>query len=314
MLKKVALINDLSGYGKCSINAQIPIISAFGDVASCCLTSYLSNHTGYEKKYKIDLNDDLNNVLDMWNQNNFKFDGIITGYIGNADSILNVREYIADQKIDNDKVLVLVDPVFADNGKMYCEMTEKHVENYKKLMEIATVITPNITEACMLTGVDYESIRVKFGLLKTEKKDEKDLEKLSKQVLEILKDVMKRIVVKRSQITIITGIELFNSVVTVLDVNDKDKNIIQTTCNYVDKLDSRPGSGDLFDALFMETSLFGYSLIDCLNIASNFVHNAIRFCNDKNIKKEEGIIYEPILIDNMIALRKATKEKKPEEK
>lgn len=78
MNKRIALINDLSGYGKCSIYAQIPIISIFGDTASCCLTSYLSNHTAYKDKVKIDMNENLTKVLDMWQKLEFKFDGVIT--------------------------------------------------------------------------------------------------------------------------------------------------------------------------------------------------------------------------------------------
>ena len=87
-----------------------------------------------------------------------------------CSKILNIREYLADLKLDNDKMLILVDPVFADNGELYCEMTEQHISNFKKLMEVSDIITPNITEACMLTGVDYELLRIRCGLLRYEGK------------------------------------------------------------------------------------------------------------------------------------------------
>lgn len=309
MQKRVALINDLSGYGKCSINTQIPIIAAFGDTASCCLTSYLSNHTAYRDKVKIDLNEELPKVLKMWEELNFKFDGVITGYVGNAANILNIREYLADQKLENDNMFIMVDPVFADNGKMYCEMTDEHVTNFKKLMEISDITTPNITEACMLTGVDYEVLRIKCGLLNYEGNEQAQLEKLSKKVIEACKEVLEKIIFKKNQITIITGIELYNSIVTIMDVFEGDKGVRQTTCNFAKKLDPRPGAGDLFDALFMETKLFGYGLVDCLNITSGFISNALRFSIDKKYPYEEGIIYEPILFNNMNVIMQNTKRR-----
>lgn len=179
-----------------------------------------------------------------------------------CSKILNIREYLADLKLDNDKMLILVDPVFADNGELYCEMTEQHISNFKKLMEVSDIITPNITEACMLTGVDYELLRIRCGLLRYEGNEKEKLEHISKKVIEAINEVLQKIIFKKNQVTIITGIELFNSVVTIMDVFDGDRGSRQTTCNFVNKLENIPGAGDLFDALFLETKIFGYNLID----------------------------------------------------
>ena len=307
-MKRVALINDISGYGKCSITTQMPIISAFGDVPACCITSYLSNHTAYENKFKKDLNDTLPNVLEMWNKNNFKFDAVLTGYIGNAENILNVKNYLEDLKIDNERTLLMVDPVFAVNGKLYCEMTDTHIENYKKLAEMADILTPNITEACMLTGVDYESIRVKCGLLQFEKDNKEKLEEVSKKVLEAVSELYKKLIFKRTQITLITGIELFNAVCTILDIFNGDLKQRQTSLNFAIKQTPRCGTGDLLDAVFLECFLNGLEIVDCLNVSSSFVQNALRFTNDNKFPVEEGIIFEPILIDNMNAIRDHAKK------
>ena len=49
--KKIAAINDYSGFGRCSIAVELPIISAL-KVQCCPLpTSILSNHTGFESFY-----------------------------------------------------------------------------------------------------------------------------------------------------------------------------------------------------------------------------------------------------------------------
>ena len=46
-MKKIAVIHDLSGLGKCSLTAAIPVISAMGVQACPLPTAVLSNQTGY---------------------------------------------------------------------------------------------------------------------------------------------------------------------------------------------------------------------------------------------------------------------------
>ena len=54
-MKKVAVLNDLSGFGKCSLTAAIPVLSALG-VQCCPLPSaVLTNQTGYEHFRSTDL-------------------------------------------------------------------------------------------------------------------------------------------------------------------------------------------------------------------------------------------------------------------
>ena len=46
-MKKAAVIHDLSGFGKCSLTAAIPVLSALG--VQCCpvATAVLTGQTGY---------------------------------------------------------------------------------------------------------------------------------------------------------------------------------------------------------------------------------------------------------------------------
>ena len=48
MGKKVAVINDLSGFGRCSLTAAISVLSAMGVQACPLPTAVLSAQTGYE--------------------------------------------------------------------------------------------------------------------------------------------------------------------------------------------------------------------------------------------------------------------------
>ena len=57
MSKKVAVINDLSGFGRCSLTAAIPVFSVMG-VQPCPLpTAVLTNQTGYPQFFCDDYTD-----------------------------------------------------------------------------------------------------------------------------------------------------------------------------------------------------------------------------------------------------------------
>lgn len=317
-MNRICLINDISGHGRCSITMQLPLISAFGDMVSIAPTAYLSNHTGYEYYHKIDLHDQLKNTFDTWDKNNIKFNGILTGYIGDYNSILDVKEYVSNMKLDTERCIIMVDPVLGDHGKLYEAMTDNHVENMKKLVTVADAITPNLTEACLLTGIDYEDLRLKLGILNYEgafpsddenkkAKAKESIKNVSDSVINILKPLLEKIVYKRTQVTLITGIEIYNSIVTILDVYNGDTKTRQTTCNFVPKLENRPGTGDLFDALFLTLSLKGYNFIDCLKISTSFISKALKFTIDNKLPKNEGVCIEPLLVGSITNIIKNTR-------
>ena len=56
-MKKVALINDLSGFGKCSLTAAIPVISVMGIQACPLPTAVLSAQPGFQNYYCDDFTD-----------------------------------------------------------------------------------------------------------------------------------------------------------------------------------------------------------------------------------------------------------------
>ena len=80
-MKKIAVINDLSGFGKCSLTAAIPVISALG--LECCPmpTAVLSNQTGFESFYCDDFTDKMDFITSEWKKLGVRFDGILTGFI-----------------------------------------------------------------------------------------------------------------------------------------------------------------------------------------------------------------------------------------
>lgn len=150
--KKIALINDITGFGRCSVAVQLPIISQLG--VQCCVlpTSILSNHTGFPSYSFQDFTPHMHEHIDEWRKLNLQFRGICTGFLGSAEQISIVRDFI-DEFGGNDCV-TLVDPVMGDEGKAYGTYTPEMCERMAELVAHADIVTPNITEACIsLTSI-----------------------------------------------------------------------------------------------------------------------------------------------------------------
>ena len=156
MLKRIAVINDLSGFGRCSLTVALPIISACG-VETCVLPSaVLSTHTGGFSGYTFrDLTEDMPQIKNHWVKEGIHFDAIYTGYLGSTKQI----EYIEDifNEVGGDTCLKVVDPAMADHGKLYKGFDSAFVEAMKKFCSKADYILPNITEACFLTDTEFKT-------------------------------------------------------------------------------------------------------------------------------------------------------------
>ena len=154
--KKIAVINDFTGFGKCSIAVSLPVISALK--VQCCLvpTSIFSNHTAYPEYFFDDYTDKMEEYIDNWKKLGLEFEGISTGFLGDAKQIEIVKSFIRYFKKDN--TVVIVDPVMGDYGVKYATYTEDLCRRMKELVEQADIVTPNITEACILTGNDYDKV------------------------------------------------------------------------------------------------------------------------------------------------------------
>ena len=279
MNRKIAIINDLKQNNRMSYLSMASIVSAFGDRA----------YVGIEEDER--------------------YDAFISGYIKDSDKILDYREKIADKKLDNNNILYLCDPAFADNGEKYAGISESHIDNYKKLMEISDIIILNFTEALYLTDMPYEENAKKYSIINYENNSKEKADDLSKKIIESLFPLLDKIRFKKNQITIITGIELYNAILTILDVYDGDHGKRQTTCNYSMKIDGRTGVGDVFDAMFFEVSTNGFTLVDALSASTSFINNALRYCKDKRIDPKVGLFFEPILVDNINVMRKKLSER-----
>ena len=156
MTKKVAVINDLSGFGRCSLTAAISVIAAMG-VQPCPLpTAVLSAQTGYPSYYCDDYTDLMHFFHKEWVKMKVHFDGIYTGFVASEEQIQTIMNFLDTFRTPD--TFLLVDPVMGDNGNVYKMFTPRLCDQMKQLVLQADYITPNLTELCLLTDYDYQKV------------------------------------------------------------------------------------------------------------------------------------------------------------
>lgn len=155
--KRLLALNDLSCFGKCSLTVAFPIIAAENVEVVTLPSALLSTHTGGFEGYHVRvLTEDMRAIIAHWTRENIKFDGIYTGYMCGTEQIDIALGLIADRL--NDGALVLVDPVMGDGGKLYPSFSQDYALKMRQLCAAADVITPNITEAALLTDMTVAEI------------------------------------------------------------------------------------------------------------------------------------------------------------
>lgn len=155
-MRKIAVVNDMSGLGRCSLTAAIPVLSVLG--LECCPlpTAVLSNQTGYDSFFCADFTGQMEAYIAEWRKRRINFDGILTGYLASARQADTILAFLEEFKTEN--TLYVCDPVMADDGRVYDTYDDALCGKIKMLAGKADVITPNLTELCILTGVSYKML------------------------------------------------------------------------------------------------------------------------------------------------------------
>lgn len=152
-VKRILTIQDLSCVGQCSLTVALPVLSAFGVETAVLPTAVLSNHTMFKGWSYLDLTDELKNIFAHWRDNDIKFDGFYLGYLGKEPLMKLCLECFKEFSAPN--APIIIDPVFADGGKLYPGFDLEYVKSMAKFVSSADVILPNLTEACFLAGIPY---------------------------------------------------------------------------------------------------------------------------------------------------------------
>ena len=149
--KNILIINDMPGYGKVALAAMLPILSHMGHSVYNLPTALVSNTLDYGRFTLLDTTEYMEKSIAVWKELGFQFDCITTGFLSSARQVDIIRDFIAAQRKDG--LLVMTDPIMADDGKFYNGVGEETVENMRRLIGVADVIVPNLTEAQFLTGL-----------------------------------------------------------------------------------------------------------------------------------------------------------------
>jgi len=276
-MKKILTIQDISCFGKCSITIALPVISAMGIETVILPTAVLSTHTMFKNFTVTDLSNDLLPIANHWKNEGITFDAIYTGYLGTVHEIETSKKIFEMFKDDNTKIFI--DPVMADNGKLYPAFNDEYVIENTKLCSHADYIMPNITEACFMTGTKY-----------ADEYDEKYIHEL-----------MDKLSTLGSKYVILTGVSLSPGKTGVYARNTKtSEDVIYQN----DKIDaSYHGTGDLFSSTLVGCIVRDMDLYDSMKTAADYTAKTIDVTLNNADKPWYGVDFEATLPDLISKLK-----------
>ena len=285
VISRLAIINGIAGFGRCSTAVSLPVISVMKVQVCPVPTSVLSNHLGFPLCHFDDYTSHMRDYVNVWKKLGLTFDGLYCGFLGNEEQIDIVREFVEMFR----PPLFLLDPVMGDHGKAYSSITETHIRKMKELLPLADIITPNITEACLLTGTPW-------------KEREWTMQELS-GLCEKLAAIRQTDSVTSGEIStgtavdasvgtsiVITGIRQGDSLVNFL----WDDGVYTTVTTPVTGA-SRPGTGDIFASILAADAVRGETLLTSVQKAANFVGLCIAGSEKAGTPVQEGVVFEKYL-------------------
>ncbi len=265
--KRILTIQDVSCVGQCSLTVALPIISACGMETAVLPSAVLSTHTGGFTGYTFrDLTDDIPAIAKHWQKEGIFFDAVYTGYLGSTRQIDIVKDIFAS--VIKDGGQKIVDPAMADGGKLYPGFDASYVEAMKTLCAKADIVIPNITEAAMLTGIEYK-----------EKYDEKYIDSLIAGLEKL-----------GAKSVVITGVSYKNETTGVVTKCGSEKNYYE----HKKLSQSCHGTGDVYASAFVGAMANGKSLAKSAQIAADFTLSCmLGTVGDESHKY--GVKFEPQL-------------------
>lgn len=265
--KRILTIQDISCVGQCSLTVALPILSACGLETGIIPSAILSTHTAFKQGWTFrDLSDDIPLINEHWVKEQIRFDGIYTGYLGNkahVDMVLNLIK-----TVNKPTAPVIIDPAMADNGKLYPIFDQEYVDSMARLCAAASVVLPNITEACYLTKTEYR-----------ESYDEA-----------YIKDLLNKLIAMGAKSVILTGVGYREGKTGVVSFCNNEYLYYEH-----EKVgDGCHGTGDVYASAFVGSMLRGKSLYDASVIAADYTLACIKETY-KDSAHWYGVKFEPLL-------------------
>jgi pyridoxine kinase len=265
--KKAAVINDFSGFGRCSIAVQLPILSAMG--MQCCPlpTAIFSNHTGFPSCAWTDYTDHMAAYMEEWKKLDLRFQAISSGFLGSHRQIDLVERFLNMFKAPD--TVAVVDPVMGDHGKLYRTYSMELVEGMRSLVHSADILTPNLTEASLLTRRSYDP-----------NVSEAELGRMCEELCG-----------NRPKKVVISGLFHGDTLGNYVYESGKVPRMVRER-----RVGSpRSGTGDVFCAIITGCAVNGVDFADSVAMASGFVARSIVRSEELGIPTTDGIAFEELL-------------------
>lgn len=274
MQKRVLAIHDISCVGRCSLTVALPILSVAGLDTGVLPTAVLSTHTGGFQDFTYrDLTEDIEPISKHWHSLDLKFDALYSGFLGSYEQIDLVAKVFEEHKKSGG--LVVVDPVFADNGQMYAIYSKEMAVGMKKLCANADIIVPNLTEASFLLDVEYVGENYDCAYVE---------------------DMLIKLAGLGAKKVVLTGISLEPNKLGAM-CYDRETGVVDYVCN--ERIDDHfHGTGDIFGSALVGAIMNGFSLKESSQIAVDYTLDSIKKCLELNQEigssssKRYGVAFE----------------------
>lgn len=173
---KILVFNDYCVVGNMALKANISVLSQNGHEVFGLPTKIFSSNMSYKDYISFDMpnfSEVAKKIIEIKD-----VDAIYIGFIDNEETFEIIKEIL--QKF---KGKVILDTILGDNGVKYSGITTEQIDFYRELLKFADVITPNLTEAILLTNYNKNFSEI----------EREDVEKIAKNLLGM---GVKRIIIK----------------------------------------------------------------------------------------------------------------------
>ena len=264
-MKRIVTLQDISCIGRCSTTVALPVISAMGVECGILPTAVLSTHTMFQNFTSKDISDQIEPISDVWEKEHITFDGIYTGYLASKEQCDQIVDFF--QRFGNEENIIIADPAMADNGTLYPGFAEDFPEAMAKVCAKADIILPNITEACLLTGMEYRTAY-----------DESYITELLKRLLEL-----------GCHTAVLTGVSYEEDKLgfAYLDRDGNTGSYFTRKCPV-----SYHGTGDLYASAAVGGIMRGLDLNNALALAADFVVACIEATDQSKESRWYGVEFE----------------------
>jgi len=269
--KRILSVQDISCFGKCSNTVAVPVLAAADLEAVMLPTALLSTHTGgFENFTFLDLTDEMHRIMSHWASIGMQFDMLYTGYFGSAAQLADVAAF--RPRLLREGALSLIDPVMGDGGRLYSIYDGAFVAAMRDFCRGADLITPNVTEACLLSGVPYGGDRYDFTRMNA---------------------ILDGIASLGCKTAVITGVHFGEEEIGVVC---RDFSADRPFTLAAPRSDAPlHGTGDVFASALAAYLMNGFSLRDALTRTVSFVSAAIRDTEDELEEHWYGLKFEGCL-------------------